>query len=74
MYTITEVSRITTTNPEIVQYAIRTEKHLPQRMQVFFMIIAQRDSYPVSTLNKNFIENPLTQKYSSPHLLTIGYF
>ena len=37
------------------------------------MITAQRDK-PVSTLNKNFIENPLTQKYSSPHLLTIGYF
>ena len=36
------------------------------------LITAQRDDQPMSKLNKSFIENPSTQKNTSPHLQTFA--
>ena len=34
----------------------------------------QRDGQPISMVNKSFIEDPSTQKCSSPPFLIVGYF
>ena len=65
---------IMATNPEVAQYAIWTGNHLQQRHLDLLMITTQSNGQSISMLNKSFIENPSTQKCSSPHFLTVGYF
>ena len=56
-----------------LEYAMRSGYIIFHKDMQIFMIITQRDHQPITMLNKSDIENPLAQKCSSQHFLTVGY-